>query len=76
MGTPPIFPYGNTGGEGNTRFVTVTADFFYPLRPADTSPIFCVARHRRGRGIKKNGEPNSTLRSTTNLNSYLFIPQL
>lgn len=46
MGTPPIFPCGNTGGEGDALIRSLCCGYsFQPLRLADTSPIFCVVKH-------------------------------
>ena len=46
MGTPPIFPYGNTGGEGDALIRSLCCGYFFqPLRLVDTSSIFCVVKH-------------------------------
>ena len=46
MGTPPIFPCGNTGGEGDALIRSLCCGYsFQPLRLVDTSSIFCVVKH-------------------------------
>ena len=46
MGTPPIFPCGNTGGEGDALIRSLCCGYFFqPLRLVDTSSIFCVVKH-------------------------------
>ena len=35
------------GGEIAAKYLPLAA-FFQPLRPSDTSPIFCCAKHRGG----------------------------
>ena len=42
----PAMLLGTAGEECDTRFVVVAV--FQPLRPSDTSPIFCCAKHRGG----------------------------
>ena len=37
-----------TPGERRLNPVTTAAGIFQPLRPTDTSPIFCMAKHRGG----------------------------
>ena len=47
MASPhPAMLWGTAGEECDTRFVVVAV--FQPLRPSDTSPIFCCAKHRGG----------------------------
>ena len=54
---------GTAGGEGDTLIRFLCCGYFYPLRPADTSPIFA---------LQNTGEEVNTLRCIV----FVFLPYI